>query len=547
LKESPNPSASVESGAPSDQPVPTRELFPILPGLYLLLDPTFQIVDATDAYAQSTLTTRRALIGLHIFEAFPDNPADPSRSGERNVRASLETVARTLRPDRMEVQRYDIRGRDGVPFEERYWRPLNSPILAADGTLRFILHQVEDVTALVRLERNHREEGLEKQALIQQVRVTEEDLARRMIELADARQRYDAARLLFEDANDAIFIGPIDGPFTDVNNAACRMYRRTRAEMLTLVAEDVQAPHELHRMPGLREKLARGETDVGVWEQVRGDGTTFMAEVSVAILPNGRLHATIRDVTARQRATQELAEAVGRLEQEREVRERLVSAITHDLRTPITAARLSADAILRQASITPSVEKTALRIARSMDRADRMIRDLLDASRLRGGQQLALSVDEADFSRVIAQVVEELTAAHGDRFIVRTQGAPRGFWDADALRRVVENLASNAAKYGDATAPISIDLDGQTEPDAVTLRVHNEGEPIPSAQFGELFKPFSRSEAATARGTPGWGIGLAIVRGLVEGHGGRVVVESAQGQGTTFHVRIPRDSRSSAS
>lgn len=532
-----DPWASTALGAGGDE-----TLFASLPALYLLLDPTFTIVDATEAYAAQTLTTRQALIGRFLFDAFPDNPQDPKADGVSNLRASLERVRRTRQPDRMAVQRYDVRAVESGRFEERHWRPTNSPILAPDGTLRFIVHQVEDVTPLVALEQAHQQDGLNTQALLDQARVTEEDLARRVAELAEARRRYDAARAHFENASDALIIGTAAGTFTDVNDAACRLYRLPRERLLGMIPEDLQAPHELHRVPALREKMARGETDVGVWEQVRGDGTTFFAEVSTVILPDGRWHAAIRDVTERQRATAALAEAVRRLEREREVRERLVSAITHDLRTPITAARLSADALLRRPDDVELRGRTAERIARNMDRADRMIRDLLDASRLRAGQGLSLDIGPGDAAEIIDAAVEELTAAYGARFVVTCDGTTAGFWDVQALRRVVENLASNAAKYGEPGSPIAISLDARSEPEVITLRVHNDGEPIPEAQREQLFEPFSRSEAV-ARAKPGWGIGLAIVRGLVEAHGGTVGIESHAGAGTTFKIRLPRDAR----
>jgi len=92
------------------------------------------------------MTRRQELVGRGLFEAFPDNPADPMATGVRNLRASLERVLKNRAPDRMPVQKYDIR-RPGGEFEVRWWAPLNAPVFGPDGEVRHIIHQVEDVTA----------------------------------------------------------------------------------------------------------------------------------------------------------------------------------------------------------------------------------------------------------------------------------------------------------------------------------------------------------------------------------------------------------------
>lgn len=127
-----------------------RMLFHWVPGLYLVLDPEYRIVDASNAYLRATMTRREEIVGKGIFTVFPDNPDDPDATGERNLRASLDRAVRTRAPDAMAVQKYDIRRPEGG-FEERYWSPVNSPVLGADGSVLFVVHRVEDVTDFVRL------------------------------------------------------------------------------------------------------------------------------------------------------------------------------------------------------------------------------------------------------------------------------------------------------------------------------------------------------------------------------------------------------------
>jgi PAS domain S-box-containing protein len=126
-----------------------ESLFESLPGSYLVLQPDFKIITANAAYLQATMTRREDLRGRDIFEAFPDNPDDPAATGAANLRASLERVRHSLAADTMAIQKYDVRNPDGA-FVERFWSPINSPVLGADGTLEYIIHRVEDVTEFVK-------------------------------------------------------------------------------------------------------------------------------------------------------------------------------------------------------------------------------------------------------------------------------------------------------------------------------------------------------------------------------------------------------------
>ncbi|HVX95363.1 MAG TPA: ATP-binding protein, partial [Polyangia bacterium] len=131
-----------------------RTLFTHAPDLLLALapnPPTFTILDATNAYLSATLTEREQIVGRSLFEVFPDNPGDPNATGTRNLRESLQRVVATRTTDTMAVQKYDVRRdpNDGSGFEERYWSPVNAPVITAEGELSVIIHRVTDVTELV--------------------------------------------------------------------------------------------------------------------------------------------------------------------------------------------------------------------------------------------------------------------------------------------------------------------------------------------------------------------------------------------------------------
>ncbi len=126
-----------------------ESLFEALPGSYLVLTPDLRIVTANAAYLDATMTRREDLRGRDVFDAFPNNPDDPAATGTSNLRASLDRVRRTLSSDTMAIQKYDVRRPDGA-FVERFWSPINSPVLGGDGKLEYVIHRVEDVTEFVR-------------------------------------------------------------------------------------------------------------------------------------------------------------------------------------------------------------------------------------------------------------------------------------------------------------------------------------------------------------------------------------------------------------
>lgn len=127
-----------------------QALFDATPSPYLVLQPDLVIAEANEAYLRATGRTREELIGRYLFDVHPDNPGDPEADGVTNLTASLERVLRSKQPDTMAVQKYDVpvSGSPGT-FQEKWWSPVNTPVIGPDGQVAWIIHRVEDMTEFV--------------------------------------------------------------------------------------------------------------------------------------------------------------------------------------------------------------------------------------------------------------------------------------------------------------------------------------------------------------------------------------------------------------
>lgn len=233
---------------------------------------------------------------------------------------------------------------------------------------------------------------------------------------------------------------------------------------------------------------------------------------------------------------------IDRLQEEQILREKFISTLTHDLRTPLTAAKMSAQLISRK-NQDSSVHTLTSRIVDNISRADRMIQDLLDASKIRAGKHIAPSIQEIDLIDVTKKTLEDLTTIHGERFKLISPPHLKAYLCPSSMRRLLENLCSNAIKYGSQYDPINVSIEPQKE--NINLSVENTGNPLININQDKLFEPFVRGSAKDISGKKGWGIGLTIVKGVAESHGGNVEVNTDSNH-TQFMVHLPVDARNFA-
>lgn len=239
----------------------------------------------------------------------------------------------------------------------------------------------------------------------------------------------------------------------------------------------------------------------------------------------------------RDREMNEKLENLKQLEEEKEIREKFVATLTHDLRSPLTAVKMCAQSILRKIDDAEVIQSLTVRVINNVNRIDHMIQNLLDANTIRAGGKLELEMNLCDLIYEIKEAVLDLSTIHGNRFIYEGPNQLEGYWNRMSIRRIIENLCNNAVKYGANNTPIIIKVGINQEKTIIT--VNNRGDLIGPEDQKTLFQPYQRTDSARKSSQKGWGLGLSLVRAVSEAHGGRVEVSSTNKEGTTFSVILP--------
>jgi signal transduction histidine kinase/CheY-like chemotaxis protein len=234
--------------------------------------------------------------------------------------------------------------------------------------------------------------------------------------------------------------------------------------------------------------------------------------------------------------------AVSRLEETVRQNELFAGVLAHDLRNPLGAIMTAAQLMLaRRERASAALEPDTRPLSRILSTGQRMsvmIDQLLDFTRARSGGGIGVTLHEVDLSALLQQAADELELAHPEWIIQReVHGDARGMWDSDRLLQVISNLVGNAGEHGRPGTPIVVRLDG-TDAARVSLDAHNSGA-IPRELLPHLFVPF-RSTQHRRAGARGLGLGLFIIREIVQAHGGTIDVTSDDAAGTTFRIDLPR-------
>lgn len=262
-----------------------------------------------------------------------------------------------------------------------------------------------------------------------------------------------------------------------------------------------------------------------VLERGRGEAAATL-NVRASELPDGAVLVLAEDRTQAQRAE--------------EARRDFVANISHELKTPIGALGLLAEAVEGAADDPESVRRFAGRMQHESGRLSRLVNEIIDLSRLQFDNPVesasAVSVDS-----VIGEVFDRVRSAAEAKQIRLVRGGPHGLeviGDKPQLVTAVNNLVDNAIAYSPEHTRVAVGV--RERDDVIEITVTDQGIGIPEAEHDRIFERFYRVDPARSRRTGGTGLGLSIAKHIATSHGGEVTVWSSHGAGSTFTLRLPR-------
>jgi PAS domain S-box-containing protein len=368
----------------------------------------------------------------------------------------------------------------------------------------------------------------------------EEHVVERTLQLSEAKERVEA---ILNNSSDAIILGSYDGVIVQVNPAFYHLTGYDSEEilghsLLDLVHMDdvmllIQALDDVVN----REGQARTEV-VGRCK----DGTLFDADIALAaILKQGQIQGvvcSIRDITARKQAEKEIRAALEKERELNELKSRFTSMVSHEFRTPLTVIGSSAG-ILGEYADRLSEERKQSHLGNIQTQIKHLVELLDDVLMLSRAENLELEItamplDLAGLCRELVAEIQQTARQHQIELKI-TGSDIKPVMDAKLMRQVVANLLSNAVKYSPGGGLVNLDLHIGDE--HVLIRVKDRGIGIPENDVKRLFEAFHRAE--NVGNISGTGLGLPIVKRAVEAHRGTIGVDSKQGEGTTFTIRIP--------
>ncbi|NMX62176.1 HAMP domain-containing histidine kinase [Pseudomonas sp. WS 5059] len=227
-------------------------------------------------------------------------------------------------------------------------------------------------------------------------------------------------------------------------------------------------------------------------------------------------------------------------EQVNRSRDIFLAILGHDLRAPLQAVKMSTEMLLRKAALDSNGLSLLGNIQNGARHMEAMVSDLLEFVRSRLGSSLPIEPKPMNLADAAKEAINEACAGRPDcRVHLHIDGETQGLWDRGRIDQLLQNLIGNALQHGLNSQAVTLSLDGT--PDSVELRMHNYGQPIPQAALGTVFDPLVRSaNEELGSNSTSLGLGLFIVKEVVQAHGGTIEVTSSEAAGTTFTVVLPR-------
>jgi PAS domain S-box-containing protein len=360
--------------------------------------------------------------------------------------------------------------------------------------------------------------------------------------LRDREERY---RDLFENANDIIYTLDLQGRITSLNKRAEQALGLTLQECLGRSLATLAPPEYLPKMQAALDRKLAGESGATTYELevVSRSGARVLLEVSSRLIVRGGrpvgVQGIARDITERRRLEEELRRRSEDLADRDRRKDEFLAMLGHELRNPLAPIRNGVAILGMLGGTSPEIAAVRDMIDRQATQLARLVDDLLDVSRITRGKVL-LRKGRLDLAGLLRGVADDFRPTlDGVELGLDLPAGP--VWvegDPTRLAQAVGNLLHNAAKFTERGGRVSVRLSAG-EGGAV-LTVRDTGVGMSAQTLSGLFEPFNQADGSTDRTRGGLGLGLAVVKGLVELHGGSVEASSAGvGQGSEFTLRLP--------
>lgn len=558
-----------------------RQIFEHAPAPFMVLDREFRYVAANRAYLQVTASRMEALEGRCLFDVFPDGPGDPDRQGALMLRASLERVLATGRPDTLALIPYKVTQHtdQGVVLQDRYWSATHTPLFDEQGQVRWILQQTEDVTELHRLRVAAHAESPTEGTASGRANWLEAGVFHRAERVQQEKFLLERERKhlwqLFEQAPGFVCI--LRGPefIFEIANAAYREMVGRQSIIGIPLAQALPETVGQGFVQLLERVLATGEPYVGREERVMLEHDSVPTELFLDFIyqpihePEGQVSGVFvlgHDVTARVRAHADLvrhrehleelvqvrssdlaqAEAALHQSQKMEAVGRLTGGVAHDFNNLLQVIGGNLQLLEGSLSDDAPAQRRICNALVAVERGAKLASQLLAFARRQPLQPRVL-----DLAQLMNGMDDMLRRVISEGITLQTS-VPAGLWpicaDPSQMENALLNLAINArdAMTGEGrlvltahnvTADDVGDLPGVPgRGDYVLLSVSDTGCGMTPEVAGQAFEPFFTTKAEGL----GSGLGLSMVYGFVKQSGGHIWIDSTLDVGSTVNIYLPR-------
>jgi len=477
-----------------------RIVFEKSPGSLLVKadPPRFTIAAASDSYLKITRTSRGDITGRGFFEVFPDDDGFDEHTNARHI---FKKVAETGKAIEVPTYRYDIFNSVLNRNEVKYWSCCNTPIVAEDGKVAYILNTVVDITEEVKA----REAAIESENRLR--------MATEAAQLATWDLNLQNQTFIYSPRLSEIFGHP---PETIISLKDIRK-QVDRADMENIV---LKAYNKALKTGNYLYEVRIYWPD-GSLHWIKTQGVLLTDENKQPL----RMLGTILDATETKRD---------------EIRKNdFIAMASHELKTPLTSLKAYIQLLSKRlASSGDSFAINSLtKAGQQVNKMTDLIYGFIDLSKLEPGK-LQLSVQEFELNELIADCISDINQTSPGHVIdFKPKDKIRVRADKEKIRQVAGNFLSNAIKYSNKGSRIIITC--KKLKSSVKVSVIDEGIGIKSKDQEKLFQRFYRVENPRMKNISGFGIGLYLANEIIQLHKGKIGVESEEGKGSTFYFTLP--------